>query len=82
MVATNSSMGVWEIMECDEQYDAQLLDFIETKYGVITSNFGDEDWIIKDLADGICKCYTNQYSIDKFNKKKFSKESFISKLFR
>jgi len=81
VVATNSSIGVWEIMGCDEDYDANLTSMYETEFGVITNNCGDEDSIVKSLADGICKCYSNNYRVSSFDKEKFSKERFLNKLY-
>lgn len=39
VVATNSTMGIWEIMQCDKQYDESLDKLYETSFGFITPIF-------------------------------------------
>lgn len=38
VVTTNSSMGVWEIFSCLDDYNQRLTGIYETPYGVISSN--------------------------------------------
>lgn len=43
VVTTNSSMGIWEIFSCLNNYDEKLSEVYETSYGVITSNLSHLD---------------------------------------
>jgi glycosyltransferase involved in cell wall biosynthesis len=79
VVATNSSMGIWEIMQCDKQYDESLDKLYETSFGFITPNIlDDEDKTVDYLSQGICKCIEKEYNIKVlFDKSRFSEESVI-----
>lgn len=79
VVATNSSMGVWEIMQCDNEYDVSLDKLYETSFGFITPNIlDDEDKTVDYLSQGICKCIEKEYDIKvQFNISRFSEESVI-----
>lgn len=79
VVATNSSMGVWEIMQCDYQYDALLNTLHETEFGFITPNLlNDDDSTVSFLAQAINACLENKYDFkSKFNKLRFSEELII-----
>lgn len=78
-VATNSSMGVWEIMECVEEYDATLKKIVQTDYGFICpNNIEDEDFTIRNLAQTMEKCIQTQFpKIGKFNIDRFSENRII-----
>lgn len=79
VVATNSSIGIWEIMQCDKQYDESLDKLYETSFGFITPNIlDDEDKTVDYLSQGICKCIEKEYNIKVlFDKSRFSEESVI-----
>lgn len=79
VVATNSTMGIWEIMQCDKQYDGSLDKLYETSFGFITPNIlDDEDKTVDYLSQGICKCIEKEYNIKVlFDKSRFSEESVI-----
>lgn len=78
-VATNSSEGVWEIMECDNEYSAGLHSIKKTNYGYITPNIiCDENFTIACLASAILNCAANEFQINgRFNKARFSEEQII-----
>lgn len=79
VVATNSSMGVWEIMQCDNQYDAHLDKLHETNFGFITPNLlNDDDATVCFLAQAINSCIEKKYDIESnFNKQRFSEDLII-----
>lgn len=79
VVATNSSMGVWEIMQCDDKFDACLNNLYETKFGYIVPNkLDEEEFTIDFLAKAINKCIEKKIEItDKFDKKRFSEEQIV-----
>lgn len=78
-VATNSSMGVWEIMECVDEYDATLKKIVQTDYGFICpNNLEDEDFTIRNLSAAIEKCINTEFpQRDKFNISRFSENIII-----
>lgn len=79
VVATNSTMGVWEIMECINDYDEDLMKIRRTNYGYICPNkLDDEDFTIKNLALAIEMCMSSRFEkIGAFDKKRFSEEEII-----
>lgn len=80
VVATNSSMGVWEIMQCDNYYDEKLREVRKTEFGYITPNILDEDNLTVDyLAQAIDICIGEKFNIIKvFDKKRFTEEQIIA----
>lgn len=49
VISTNSSEGVWEILNCVENYNPRLESYYITENGVITSNIGDDKINISNL---------------------------------
>lgn len=78
-VATNSSMGVWEIMECVDEYDAELKNIVQTNYGFICpNNLENDDFTIQNLSNAIEKCIsTNFPKMDNFDTSRFSENIII-----
>ena len=82
VVATNSSYGIWEIMDCKNNYQKKLTSIYETKYGFITPNVSDESLVIEQLSIAISTMlkqsksfifdrlpYTHEYVVSRFLKK-------------
>lgn len=71
VVATNSTMGVWEIMQCDNSYNENLREVRKTEFGYITPNILDDDnSTVKFLAQAIDKCIGEKFDIiNVFDKK-------------
>lgn len=61
VVSTNSSRGVWEILSCDDKYDAQLIERFHTKDGIITPNTQDEQLNIEQLALALNEIVGEEY---------------------
>lgn len=61
IVTTNSSRGVWEILSCDEQYDANLQNIVQVSDGIITPNTSDEQLNIEQLAIALNEIVGEQY---------------------
>lgn len=80
VVATNSSMGVWEIMQCDDCYDSALNHVFETCFGYITPNkLNDEKVTVEFLAQAINNSIGKKFNIiDDFDKERFSEGKIIS----
>lgn len=80
VVATNSSIGVWEIMQCDERFDDNLNEVQETEFGFITPNkLDDDDATVNFLAQGIDRCIGKTFNIrEKFDKNRFSEDCIIT----
>lgn len=51
VVTTNSSLGLWEIFNCVDNYNKNLSDIYIADNGIITSNLGDKDLIINDVSN-------------------------------
>ena len=81
VVATNSSTGVWEIMQCEQNYRKDLSEIYETKFGLITpNNLQNEDFTIQKLAEAIVLCYQKNFPcIKSFDEERFSEQFIISK---
>ena len=80
VVTTNSSRGVWEILSCDDQYDAKLKERFHTKDGVITPNTQDEQLNIEQLAKALDEVVGEEYRhIDARFIEKVKKEYIIDK---
>ena len=73
VVSTNSSIGVWEIMECDSNYVSKLSDNYISDYGVITPNMlMDENKTVKYLSEGISYVLHHDFDrIEKFDSSRF-----------
>lgn len=81
VVSTNSSIGVFEIMECVNRYDANLAANIRTNYGIITPNIGtDEDLNVRCLASAMVDIIKRNDMAFSFDYSRFSKENVINKL--
>ena len=50
IITTNSSLGVWEIMQCLESYSERLVKPFENELGFITSNCDDNDECVNQLV--------------------------------
>lgn len=62
VVTTNSSRGVWEILSCDEHYDANLQEEFRTTDGIITPNTHDEQLNVEQLALALNEIVDEQYN--------------------
>lgn len=78
-IATNSSMGVWEILQKDNEYDPHLERIIKTDFGYITPNLLDnEERTISLLADAISKLLNDKNkSFGRFDKSRFEDENIM-----
>lgn len=76
-VATNSSMGVWEIMQCEDKYDANLNHLVDTRFGIICPNdLENENFTISQLAKAIDRCLQKEYfSLEEFDKSRFEEDT-------
>ena len=81
-VATNSTLGNWEIMQCDHLYKEKLTDIIYTSMGCITPNIiNDEEFTVKMLAKGIYDIYiNNDLDLSKFDTSRFTSNLIISRM--
>lgn len=61
VITSNSSFGVWEILNCAESYNKDLRGVFEAKDGLITSNVDDEDVNVKTLTQALN--YYNDYGL-------------------
>lgn len=79
VVATNSSMGVWEIMQCDNCYDAELNHILETNFGCITpNNLNNEGTTVDYLSQAINSCIGKHFDfMESFDRTRFSEEKII-----
>ena len=81
VVCTNSSIGVFEIMECVNRYDANLNVNIRTNYGIITPNIEtDEDLNVRCMASAMIDIFQRNDMAFSFDYRRFSKENVIDKL--
>lgn len=82
VVCTNSSMGVFEIMEAIDEYDPELSIVLKTAYGFISPNLNDkEDFNIEKLADAMkLMIGAPQFPKVAFNKERFTSEVIINSL--
>ena len=78
VVSTNSSKGVFEIMECLEKYDSKQSNNLFTKYGIITPNTVNETLNEDCLADALKSI--SKVRIVQFNYKRFTKDNVIDHL--
>lgn len=78
-VATNSSMGVWEIMQCIDHYVPQLDENVITDFGVICPNdLANEEFTINQLALAIETGMSMNFDKMKtFNISRFCSEEII-----
>ena len=78
-VATNSSEGVWEIMQCDNEYNPNLMAIKRTQFGFITPNIiDDEEFTVKCMAEAMKECLHTKFDIKgNFNTSRFSAEQII-----
>lgn len=78
-VATNSSEGIWEIMQCDKDYDQNLNMIRKTDFGYITPNIiDDEEFTVTCLAEAMRQCLLSEFDINaSFDKSRFSEERII-----
>lgn len=79
VVTTNSSIGVWEIMGCEEHYQRDLSSLFFTDCGVITPNTPDERFNVEKLSEGICALLKGEVKFKSFDCDKFKMENVISK---
>lgn len=78
-VCTNSSEGVWEIMECDDSYDEDLAIDFKTKYGyIVPNNLKDDSFTVQQISEAMTKCLEDEsFCLNEFDKTRFSEESVI-----
>lgn len=76
-IATNSSLGVWEILQKDDEYDPHLERIIKTDFGYITPNLlVNEERTISCLADAISIFFNDKKkSFGDFDKSRFEEEN-------
>ena len=81
-VATNSTLGNWEIMQCANLYDGNLKTIIHTPIGCITPNIiDDEEFTLKMLSKGIYESYIrNDFDMSYFDTSRFSSRIVIQQL--
>jgi glycosyltransferase involved in cell wall biosynthesis len=80
VISTNSSMGVWEILSCQDNYKSTLSNYFIASKGIITQNTEkvkssndniiDNDEII--LSDALCLLIQNSELYDKMKNEAFS----------
>ena len=76
-VATNSSKGVWEIMDCDDSYIKNLQEIKKTAFGYIVPNDSlNESFVEHQLANAIELCLSDTRYFD-FNRDKYLEENII-----
>lgn len=82
VVSTNSSIGIWEIMQCKENYTDKLMLLHRTDFGIITPNsVDDEELNVKMLSEGIKEALNHDYErMNTFNKERFHGDKIVSKL--
>lgn len=78
-VASNSSIGVWEIMQCPDKYNPHLSRIIETDFGLICPNLLDnEAATINMMGEAIDICLSTRFNkIHSFDISRFSASSVI-----
>lgn len=78
-VATNSSAGVWEIMECAASYDPYLNYNYKARYGFITPNkLNDEKFTEKKLYEAIEASLSSDFpEMPRFNISRFSADTVL-----
>ena len=54
VISTNSSKGVWEILQCYDDYNPELRTIYETDLGYITPNLDNEERLNEEL---LCKAF-------------------------
>lgn len=81
VVCTNSSKGVYEIMECLDQYDVNLDRNLNTKYGIITPNTKNEALNEECLSNAMQSMSTVNKTKITFNNMRFTKDIVIRQLF-
>lgn len=82
VISTNSSMGVWEIMGCDESYNPDLANVFHTDYGLITPNTCNENCNISMLADAMLLSLRTDIYKKRFLGEKFNEKNVISQYFK
>ena len=82
VICTNSSMGVFEIMEVIDKYDPELSAVLKTDYGFISPNLeGKEDFNIEKLSEAINLLACNPSSSEhKFNRDRFASHTIVQEL--
>lgn len=81
VISTNSSRGVFEIMNVDQLYDKNLKSNLKTKYGIITPNLPkNENHNIRKLADAMEEELSREVSVFNFDYNRFSAHTVINKL--
>lgn len=82
VVATNSSVGVWEIMQCKDYYSKELTSLYRTEFGIITPNsINDEELNVNKLSEGIKEALEYDYGkIHTFDKERFLGDKIVKKL--
>lgn len=53
IISTNSSIGIWEILGCENEFDRELNTIFIANNGLITSNLKDEDLNIQNMKTAI-----------------------------
>lgn len=79
VVATNSTSGIWEIMECWQEFDKDLSEPYISNYGVISPNkLDDEPFSVQKLAESMVLCYRRAFpNMADFNIDRFAEDSIV-----
>lgn len=82
VVATNSSLGVWEIMQCDDKYEKDLEILYKNDFGIITPNLNNNEvFNIKMLSEGLKEALEEKYErLSTFDKNRFRGDKIVDKL--
>lgn len=80
VIATNSSKGIWEILSCEDKYNANLRERMMMKDGIITPNTSDECLNVEQLSLALNDIVGDKYSdIDAQFIKKVSGDFIVEK---
>lgn len=81
VIATNSSKGVWEIMQCENSYDANLNDVYVNQLGIITPNVNDDETLnIDALSKAIELVLKRDKCENVFDKMRFNGKTIVQQL--
>lgn len=83
VIATNSSKGIWEILSCEDKYNANLNEKIMMKDGIITPNTADEILNVEQLSLALNDIIDDKYGyIDAQFINKVSSEFVVDKFLK
>jgi len=82
VVTTNSSLGLWEIFNCVDDYNRNLSDIYIADNGIITSNFENEEFtanVVSNLGRGIEMFLTDEDFYQKTKNRDFEFKYLLDK---